>query len=78
MFQYPSSYISPSMTYAFLPSMGYQVCYLSQDRLLVLPQNYFPSPCDSFQKIASEHDDNLISEPLVVEPPTVEKKIVSR
>ena len=69
MFQYPSSYITPSMTYAFLPSMGYQLCYLSQKQLLILPQNCFDSPCYSAPQTPSEPEDRLISKTLAMESP---------
>lgn len=76
MFQYPSSYITPSMTYAFLPSMGYQLCYLSQEQLLILPQNCFDSPCYSAPQTPSEPEDRLISKTLALESPKAEEKVV--
>lgn len=75
MFQYPSSYISPSMTYSFLPSMGYQLCYLSPEQLLILPQNCFDSSCYSTPQAHSEPDDKLGFKTFALESPKDEKKV---
>lgn len=65
------------MAYAFLPPMGYQLCFLSHDQLFILPQNCFDSPCDSLLQALEEPDDKLLSKPSSLESPKLEHKIAS-